>query len=296
MYITLRSILAATVSAALAIAGGACADDPEPVEIPDQYRFGTDERPAEILLPIGYDHIEPVPLLVVLHGYSASGFAQLAYTGLRDMTEQGFLVIAPDGTVDSTGNQFWNATDACCDFDGTGVDDVAYLTDLIEELRSVFKVDDRRIYLFGHSNGGFMSYRMACERADTIAAIVSLAGATYLDPAACDPSQAVSVLQIHGEDDDTVPYAGTEYYPSATDGVQRWADYNGCTGALTDGERRDVESRLDGSETRTASHEGCPEGIGVEVWSIEEGAHLPILHTDFPEQIATWLNAHPKPL
>ena len=288
----------AIVLLALALTSAGCTDEDEgaaPIELPEQYWFGGD-RAAELHIPDTYDHVTPTPLLVVLHGYSASGLLQLAYTGLRDLTDLGYLVIAPDGTFDADGNPFWNATDACCDFYDTGVDDAAYLSNLIDEIRSVYRVDDRRIYLFGHSNGGFMSYRMACERADTIAGIISLAGSTFLDPDACAPTQPVSVLQIHGEDDDVILYAGSEFYPSAEVAMQIWAGYDGCTGNLLDmGERRDIEGDLDGLETRVAHYEGCPSGIDVELWSIEAGAHLPVPTSDFAEQLAGWLSAHAKP-
>ena len=95
---------------------------------------------------------------------------------------RGFLYCYPDGTIDRWGNRFWNATDACCDFGNTGVDDAGYLRGVIEEIARRFAVDRKRVYLIGHSNGGFMAYRMACQSADLIAGIASLAGTTFLEP------------------------------------------------------------------------------------------------------------------
>ena len=115
---------------------------------------------------------------------------------------RGFLYCYPDGTIDRWGNRFWNATDACCDFGNTGVDDAGYLRALIEEIARRFAVDRKRIYLVGHSNGGFMAYRMACQSADLIAGIASLAGTTFLDPSRCAPSEPVNILHIHGTADD----------------------------------------------------------------------------------------------
>ena len=97
----------------------------------------------------------------------------------------GFLMIAPAGTADSSGSHFWNATDACCNFENSQVDDVAYLDGLITEISAAYNVDPKRIYVVGHSNGGFMAYRMACAKADRIAAVVSVAGATFATPASC---------------------------------------------------------------------------------------------------------------
>ena len=137
--------------------------------------------------------------------------------------------------IDSDGNRFWNATDACCNFDRAAVDDVAYLTDVIAEIQAELAIDPKRIALVGHSNGGFMSYRMACEQADLVSAIVSLAGATFADPADCAPSEPVSVVQIHGTADDVILYEGggpftdaTGPYPGAETTAEIWATYDGC--------------------------------------------------------------------
>ena len=101
----------------------------------------------------------PAPLVIVLHGYGSSGQDHDAYFHLGSAAAQrGFLYAYPDGTFDSGGNRFWNATDACCDFDRTGVADVAYLTDVITEIRAHSRSIRNASYLLGHSNGGFMSY------------------------------------------------------------------------------------------------------------------------------------------
>ena len=111
---------------------------------------------------------------------------------------EAFCTCYPDGATDHWGYQFWNATDACCDFGSTGVDDAGYLRGLLEAIGSQFAVDRKRIYLIGHSNGGFMCYRMACQSADIIAGIAAFAGATFLDPSRCQPSEPVNILHMHG--------------------------------------------------------------------------------------------------
>ena len=139
--------------------------------------FGGD-RPVELRVPSDYAPGTPAPLLILLHGYSANGALQETYFQLESVAhERGMLYAVPDGLTDPMGNKYWNASEACCDFGNSGVDDSAYLRGLIDEIGGVYDVAPKRIYFVGHSNGGFMSYRMACDHADVVAAIVSLAGA-----------------------------------------------------------------------------------------------------------------------
>jgi polyhydroxybutyrate depolymerase len=266
-------------------------------ETPSQIEFGGD-RPAYLEVPATFDQSVPTPLLVSLHGFSANGYTELAYTHLRDLVDaRGILVIGPDGTTNSLGQQFWNATDACCDDENTGVDDVAYLTGLVDDISAVWNVAPARVYLFGHSNGGFMSYRLACDRADRFAALVSLAGATWNDPAACAPSQPVSVLQVHGDADSVVLYDGGDFattaYPGAVASVAMWAGYDGCSGDLAaDGTRLDLDRTLTGDDTAVARHGGCPDGVDAELWTIEGGSHIPNVSDQFPYLVWDWLAAH----
>ncbi len=214
--------------------------------------------------------------------------------------EFGFLYIHPTGTTDCLSNAHWNATDACCEFCNSGIDDVGYIMDLIEEIRALYTVDDRRIYLVGHSNGGFMSYRMACERADTFAAMASLAGATFFDPNDCMPSEPVHVLQIHGTSDGTIQYAGGAIlgtpYPGAVQTVEQWARYNACA-IVPDNSSPPIDlATLPGNETLVTKYEmGCADGGSSELWTIVSGAHVPALDPNFSRQVLEWLYAHPKP-
>ncbi len=95
--------------------------------------------------------------------------------------KRGLLYAVPDGTTDTRGDRFWNATAACCNFYGSTVDDSTYLTEVIAAVSARYSVDPARVYLAGHSNGAFMSFRMACEHADLIAAIAVLNGAMVND-------------------------------------------------------------------------------------------------------------------
>ncbi len=262
--------------------------------LPEQTTFGGD-RPVELHVPADLDPEQPMPLLLVLHGYGINGITELAYSRLINLVDDpGVFVLAPDGTEDTEGNLYWNTGDTACLIGGPSPpDDQAYLTGLIDEVSSVWNVDPARIYVFGHSNGGFMAHRLACSDAGRYAAIISLAGAPPLDPAACVPSGPVSVLQIHGDADDTVLFAGGDQildftcpYPAATDTVTRWAAHDGCAELATQGEPIDLDSSLTGAETAVDRYAGCTDGATVELWTIAGGSHVPTLRND--AHLAMW--------
>ncbi len=242
------------------------------------------ERPTTVRVPTDYDPEVETPLVILLHGYGASGAIQDAYFGAtRTAREEGFLLLRPDGLTNAAGSQYWNATDACCDFAGTMPDDVGYLRGLIAEMKEHYNVGP--VYLIGHSNGGFMSYRMACDAADDITAIVSIAGSTWQDAANCTPSRPVSILQIHGTLDATIAYRGSttggQRYPSAETSVERFAERAGCTLAGFDETGRlDLESSLPGDETEVRAYD-CPDGLDHELWTIRAGGHIPAFSREF---------------
>jgi polyhydroxybutyrate depolymerase len=256
-------------------------------------------RPYRSRVPRDYDPARPTPLIVLLHGYGASGTVQDLYFGLGRLADaRGFLYAYPDGTVDATGKRFWNASTACCDFGQTGVDDVAYLTAVLDDMSARYHVDPQRIFVVGHSNGGFMAHRLACDLSPRIAAIVSLAGAGETEPARCRPSSPVSVLQVHGDADDVVRYEGGIFdrasYPGAVETVARWAARQDCGPLEDSGLTLDLDSTLPGAETRVSRHSECPAGA-AELWTILGGSHLPSFQPTWPGLVVDWLYAHPKP-
>jgi len=240
----------------------------------------------------------------MLHGYSASGALEEAYFQLTATSdEQTFLYAYPDGTKDPTNNLFWNADDACCDFYAIAVDDVAYVNAIIDDVTTKYNVDPKRIFVIGHSNGAFMSHRLACDSSNRVAAIASLAGAVWNDPSKCNPTSKISVLDIHGDADMTIGYdggtaaPGAAPYPSEALTMSTWAGKNGCTGAITtNGQTLDLDSTLAGNETVESQYAGCPSGIDVELWTIHGGSHIPTLtHPTWGESIWSFFKAHPKP-
>ena len=103
--------------------------------------------PVHIRVPSSYDPETPTPLVMLLHGYSNTGLSLEAYLQFAPIAEEfGYIYLHPDGLEDILGNQYWNATDACCDFFGD-TDDSGYLRALIEEIRVQLNVDDQRGYV-----------------------------------------------------------------------------------------------------------------------------------------------------
>ena len=260
----------------------------------------TAARPYGLKVPAGYEEQQSVPLVVLLHGYSSNGSTQNAYFRLGAQADRGgFLLAYPDGTRDAMGNRFWNATDACCDFYARGVDDVAYLDAMIDEISGRYRVDAGRVFLVGHSNGAFMAHRYACDRAGRVAAIVTLAGMQWQDPARCGAGSPVSVLHVHGRDDGTIRYEGGSTpkgaYPGAVATAGAWAAKDGCTGSLAStGRRMDLDTSVAGEETTVDRYTGCA-GLDVELWTIEGGSHIPAFNGHWAEAIWDFMAAHPKP-
>jgi polyhydroxybutyrate depolymerase len=186
----------------------------------------------------------PTPLVVVLCGYDSDGSNCERFFRWPALAEsEGVAYLVLDGTRDAQGHRFWNATDACCNKHGATVDDVAYVRSVLDEVASRHAIDPRRVFLFGFSNGGFFAHRLACDMPERFAAIASMAGSTWADPSRCTPTQPVSVLEIRGDADPIVPFAGGRIpfdgggppgvLPSARDTAWTWAVKNFLTTGTT---------------------------------------------------------------
>ncbi len=266
--------------------------------VPGTIMIGPAERPARMVVPPAHDGATRLPLIVLLHGYSVSATLQDAYFGLSAVArDAGFYLVLPDGTMDVSGNRFWNALGPCCDLGGTGVDDVGYLTGLLDAAEAVVPVDTSRVYFIGHSNGAFMSYRMACDLADRVTGVVTLAGTEGTMPN-CLPSRPVSVLHMHGTADTTILYSGgtigTSTYIAAEDAVLAWLMRDGCDRTPVDGGRADFDSTIAGEETSITSYPTCDGGTAVELWSMEGSGHIPPLVRGTTRRAVDWLLARTR--
>lgn len=271
-----------------------CASNP-PLEI-------NQDRPATVSIPSDYNTNTQYPLVIVLHGFGASGAIQSIYFGLGARVDtHDYILIAPNGTVDSNGRRFWNATPRCCA--GTDpaqqVDDVSYIRSLITEAAATYSIDENSIGLIGHSNGGFMSFTMACEASDLITSVVSLAGSTFADAASCAPmSYPVSVLALHGDEDRTIEYEGVpgpNGIPSAPVTVARSAAQAGCDATPLMPPAINVLDTIDGNETEILEYTGCQQGAEVQLWTLVGAPHIPFGYTQQRlDQLVDWLIEHPR--
>ena len=161
-----------------------------------------------------------VPLLVALHGGTGWGTQFERNSGFDGLAEANrFIVVYPDGIgigANGTDLRTWNGGDCCGPAARQKVDDVGFIRLLIARLRSQYRIDPAHVVATGHSNGGILAYRLACELSDEIAAIGVQSAA--LEVNACRPSHPVSALQIHGSADQNIPINGG-LGPKAISGV-----------------------------------------------------------------------------
>ena len=255
--------------------------------------------PVPLYMPADYDGSEPLP------GAQLENYFNL----VEQIEEHRFLYCVPQGTTNILGHPFWNATDVCCNFTGSNVDDSGYLRGLIDLVRSQYAVDEASIHFTGLSNGGFMSYRMGCDHADIVASIAPLAGVTYENVALCSPSAPVHVLHVHGTADDTILYDGGCFgagcYPGAEGSVDRWLGYNGCSSSGEGGgEPFDLDGYVSGNETTSTIYQSnCEDGVTVELWTLAGSGHVPgfvvggenALQNRYAPRVVEWLLSHRKP-
>lgn len=263
----------------------------------------SEREAAQVYLPSQYTRDQNWPVIVLLHGYLGSGPLIDYYFGLSEQTsKRGFILVVPNGLKNVRGARYWNASDGCCDFEHRGSDDVAYIRDLLDQVKATFSVDNTRIFVAGHSNGGFMAHRLACELPGTFKGIVSLAGVAAADAKLCQTTTPVSVVQIHALDDDTIKfdgdskgYEGLKAYPGAEFTVTGWAGRDGCTASPVEGPAYDLIVTIPGTDTRVKSWPDCRDGARVELWTIKKyesavhNAHTPGLRSEFTKRILDFM-------
>jgi polyhydroxybutyrate depolymerase len=220
---------------------------------------------------------QKLPLVIALHGGGGQGKGMDALTHFNQVADRTpFIVVYPDG-IDKNWADGREATKP----DKNGVDDVAFLSALIDKLVKEQNVDPARVYITGISNGGFMAARLGCDLADKVAAIAVVAATLpeRYEPD-CKPSRPISVLQINGTDDPLVPYnggavgilGGRGQAVSAEDAVQFWAKADGCDDKPTVTRLRNTVL-LDGTNTQMTQYTGCQDDSEVMFYKVNNGGH-----------------------
>ncbi|MCF8234059.1 MAG: T9SS type A sorting domain-containing protein [Bacteroidales bacterium] len=227
------------------------------------------QRNFILYVPDSYDPAEETPLLFNLHGYGSNAFEQMHYGDFRPIADtSAFLLVHPNGTVDNVGNTHWNVG-----WGTSSVDDVGFISALIDSLSTNYMIDPEKIYSTGMSNGGFMSYLLACELSNRIAAIASVTGSmTKGLPNSCSPDHPMPVMEIHGTADFVVPYDGALWVESIEAVLNYWVDFNACdsTPIITDMPDNDT---TDGSTVEHQRFMHGDNGVEVEHFKVIGGGH-----------------------
>jgi polyhydroxybutyrate depolymerase len=211
-------------------------------------------RTYRLHLPVNYDQDSIYPLVINMHGLGSNAWEQELYTEFNNVSDTGrFIVAYPNGI-----NETWNVSSEA------GTDDVGFISALIDSLDMEYGVDLQRVYATGMSMGGFMSYRLACQLSDRIAAIASVTGLQAFYP--CNPGKPVPVVQFHGTLDPIVPYSGV-----ATT-INNWVTGNGCPATPVLTELPDLDTN--DNSTVTVSYYGlCDDSTEVMLYTIIGGEH-----------------------
>ncbi len=184
-----------------------------------------------LYVPPSYDPAKPTPLVITLHGFAQWPVNQRDVSRWNPVADEfGFIVVYPSGTGFPKRWGAHGTTDSL----NPQMEDVTFISDLIDKLESEYNIDPTRIYANGLSNGGGMSYLLTCELSERIAAIGTVAGAHLYPLDKCRPTYTVPMIAFHGTADQIVPYYGGPSgmfdvpFPVIPDWVAQYAAHNGC--------------------------------------------------------------------
>ena len=232
-------------------------------QISSSFMFEGVERNYLTYVPASLPQGSPVPVVLVLHGFTQTAQGIMAYSGFNAIAEVGrFIVVYPNGI-----NLSWNVG-----FSSSGANDIGFLNALIDTLDIKYPINLDRIYACGMSNGGFMSYRLACELSNRIAAIASVTGSmttqTFSD---CHPERPVPVLEIHGTSDLIVNYNGATGIKSIPDVIEYWVGQNACPELPETTLLPDVIN--EGSQIERSIYRPCAQNSEVILLKVIDGGH-----------------------
>jgi len=256
---------------------------PEKLEPGDHLRSITVDnlkRRHWIHVPAKYDAAKATPVVVALHGAAMDAKLMEAFTGLnKTADEHTFIAVYPNGTGPAGLLLTWNAGMFPGDLNKNDkADDVKYLGKVLDDVEGALNVDKKRIYVAGLSNGGMMSYRMASEMSERIAAIAPVAGTMAVEK--YEPKRPVPVLHIHGTKDLLVPFNGPDKkkdigkllrFRSVDDSIQICVKANGCNEKSMDSEIEGMADKI--KVTRKVYGEG-KNGSEVVLYVLQDAGHV----------------------
>lgn len=242
----------------------------------DSFLHGGIYRTYQVYIPAAVDGSKPVPLLFNLHGLGSNGDEQMHYGDFRPIADTAhFIVVQPTGDNVILAYRGWN----CFITKGTGTDDISFIDRLIDTLSHKYNINLNQVYATGMSNGGFMSYELACFLSHRIAAIASVTGSMTLERVLlCDTKHPTPVMEIHGTADNTVGYDGTNYISgspafSHIDSLMRyWVQKNKCNPLAT----KTLIPNTVLTDASTVEHYVWKDGLNhsrVELMKVINGGH-----------------------
>lgn len=263
------------------ILGAIVGAEPDTLKAGNHTRFvevGKKTRSYLVHVPPGGDKAKAVPLVLAFHGGGSNAQQMVRFCGLNDKADkEGFLVVYPSGSGRLAGVLTWNAGNCCGYAQEQDVDDVAFVRALLDDLAKAARVDAKRVYATGISNGGMIAYRLASELSDRIAAIAPVAGPMGTET--CKPKRPVPVIHFHGTDDEFAPFkggtgaksrSGTDFY-SVEHSIRAWVKANGCKEEPATEQL--PEKVADGTKVVRKTYGGGKDGAEVVLVVIEGGGH-----------------------
>jgi polyhydroxybutyrate depolymerase len=220
-----------------------------------------------LYLPTGYTPGEHLPVVFNLHGYGSDASQQIYYSKMYITADSNhFALVAPDGLNNSWNSGFTPPYNSL-------PDDVGFISKIIDTLYQLYSVDLTRVYACGMSNGGYQSYRLACDLENRIAAIASVTGTTStLTAYNCALSRKVPILEIHGTADPLVEYAGATGYYGVEENISFWLGKNQCSVVNDTVFVPDINTS-DSSTVQQIRYRTCGSGSEVWLYKIIGGGH-----------------------
>jgi len=221
-----------------------------------------------VFLPTNYTGTVNFSLVIYLHCYGWTALQGMNYTKLHNVADISDFIVVYPSSIDN-----WNSgIGDNPDWPTPNVDDVGFINAMIDTLSIHYSIDLERIYACGYSNGGFMSYKLACQLSHRIAAIASVGGVISSNTAAnCNPLRAMPVLHIHGTEDPWVPINGTMGSHSVDQTLSYWTNFNKCAEANTT-ILQDLD-QTDGCTAEKISYTNCSYNSNVIYYKVINGGH-----------------------